>query len=254
MNGFALGPLAFRWGTATDPGKVRQENEDTFLVEPEAGLFLVSDGMGGHRGGALASKIVAEDLSVLIETKLNKLRSHSVRAVRSMLKKCLVQQNRHLQMEGTSEDGYKDMGATVVLALLKDGRAYIANLGDSRMYLLRNARLSQQTMDHSVVSALLRQGTIEPHEVENHAAQGEITRYVGMVEEARPHVRTFLLKKNDRLLLCTDGLTDMLPDSDIGSILTSQDAPQLLCHRLIQAANQAGGHDNITVVVIDWLG
>ena len=110
------------WGAASDVGKVREENEDSFVVEAEVGLFLVADGMGGHRGGALASKIVAEDLPVMIETRLAKLRGHSVRAIRAMLKRTIVEQNRQLQMEGTSEAGYKGMGATVVVTLLRDGR------------------------------------------------------------------------------------------------------------------------------------
>ncbi|MHC4658664.1 MAG: PP2C family protein-serine/threonine phosphatase, partial [Planctomycetota bacterium] len=209
-NAIPQGPL--RWGAATDIGKVRDENEDTFLVEPELGLFLVSDGMGGHKGGALAANIVAEDLPVMIETKLSELKSASLRAVRALFKKTMLEQSRQLQLEGTSETGYKGMGATVVIALLKDSRAYIANLGDSRMYRFRNGRLTQLTKDHSVVSELLREGKIQPEEVEDHAAAGEITGYVGMEEKVTPYMRSFMLRKGDRLLLCTDGLTAMMDD------------------------------------------
>ena len=162
--------LARRWGAASDVGKVRDENEDSLVVEAEVGLFLVSDGMGGHRGGALASKIVAEDLPVMIETRLAKLRGQSVRAIRAMLKRTIAEQNRQLQMEGTSEAGYKGMGATVVVALLRDGRAYAANMGDSRLYLFRKGRLSQRSRDHSVVSGLLRRGQIDAEEAQNHDA------------------------------------------------------------------------------------
>ena len=251
---FSIQQPRFDASAATDPGKVREENQDAFIIEPEAGLFLVSDGMGGHRGGALAAKIVTDDLPALIETKLNKLKSRSLRAVRNMLKKTIAEQNRQLLMEGTSETGYKDMGTTLVLALLLDGRAYVANLGDSRIYLLRGGRLLQQTRDHSVVSTLIRQGRLDPQEAENHSAQGLITHYVGMDEEARPYVRTFLLKKSDRLLLCTDGLTDMVSDSDIAATLTSHTDPQAACRSLISAANRAGGHDNVTALIVDWLG
>ena len=246
--------LPFRWAAASDIGKVRQENQDTFLVEAESALFVVADGMGGHRGGSLASKIVAEDLPVMIETRLNKLKGSSVKSVRRILKRTIFEQNRQLHMEGTSEAGCKDMGTTVVLALLKDGRAYIANVGDSRMYLFRRGRLSQRSRDHSVVSALLRQNKIAPEQAQNHSAQGEITRYVGMEEEALAYVRSFILRPADRLLLCTDGLTDMLADGDIAAILKNEPDPHPGCKALVNAANSAGGHDNITVVIIDWLG
>jgi len=242
--------LPFCWGAATDVGKEREENEDTFLVEPEIGLFLVSDGMGGHRGGALASRIVAEDLSVLIETRLGKLKSESNRAIRSMFKKAISQQSRHLRMEADSESGYKGMGATLALALLRKDRAYIANIGDSRVYRLRKGRFDQLSRDHSVISELLERGKIEPEEAEDHSALGEITRYMGMEEKARPFVRTFQLKKDDCLLLCTDGLTDMLNEKEISAYLKDHADPQGVCNALVEAANAAGGHDNITVIVI----
>jgi serine/threonine protein phosphatase PrpC len=246
--------VPFKWAAASDIGKEREENEDTFIVEAEVGLFLVSDGMGGHRGGELASKIVTEDLSVMIETNLDKLKVGTARTIRSIFKRAIVEQNKQLQLESTSESGYKDMGATLVMVLLRDGRAYVGNLGDSRMYRFRGGRLAQVTKDHSVISELLDKGHIEPEEAENHEAQGQITRYVGMEEKARPHVRSFGVKKGDRLVLCTDGLTDMVNDKEIGSILRKQEDCKSACEALVKAANTAGGHDNITVVVIDWQG
>ncbi len=248
------GHFPFCWGAASDTGKVREENEDTFLVEPEFGLFLVSDGMGGERGGALASNIVAEDLPVMIETRLDKLKSHSPRAIRSLFKKTLIEQSKQVQMEGTSESGYKGMGATVVMALLKEGRAYIASLGDSRIYRFRRGKLMQLTKDHSVISELLHRGKIEPEEAEDHAAAGQITRYIGMEEKVVPYVRTFTLKEKDRLLLCTDGLTDMIDDGAITEILAGETDCQSASDVLVDAANAAGGYDNVTAMVIDWPG
>ncbi|UCG48743.1 MAG: serine/threonine-protein phosphatase [Phycisphaerales bacterium] len=246
--------FSFSWHGTTDAGRIRQENEDTFIVEPEIGLFVVSDGMGGHRGGALASKIVIDDLPVLIETGLGRLRTGSARAIRALLRESIPEQSRQLRLEGTSESGFKDMGATVVVALVQKARCFVANVGDSRAYRLRNGRLVQLTRDHSVVSELLEQGRIEPEEALNHAAQGQITRYMGMEKRAWPHVRSFGLKKGDRILLCTDGLTDMLDDTAIGAVLRRQSAPQAACETLLGSANNAGGHDNITVLVVDWLG
>lgn len=245
--------LPLRWSAASDIGKVRDENQDVFFVGDELALFLVSDGIGGHQGGALASKIIAEDLPVIIDTGLDKLRAHSPRAIRSLFKKAVVEQSKQLQMEGTSETGYRGMGATLVMALLRDNRAYIANVGDSRLYLFRKGRLSQRSRDHSVVAGLLRQGRIEPMEAENHFAQGQLTHYVGMEEKTFAYVRTFMLKEGDRLLLCTDGLTDMIGDGNIAMILQREVDCQAACEALVSAANAAGGYDNVTVLVIDWL-
>jgi serine/threonine protein phosphatase PrpC len=245
--------LPLRCAGLSHIGKVRQENEDTFLMEPELGLFLVSDGMGGHLGGELASKIVTEDLPVMIEVRLDKLRVGSPAAIRSLFKKAIREQSRQLNLEGTSETGFKDMGATLVVALLKNNRAYIANLGDSRIYRFRNRRLVQLTKDHSVVSELLDKGRIKPEEAQNHEAQGEITHYVGMEDKARPHIRSFQLKNGDRLLLCTDGLTDSIDDKTIAAILAKKQQCKEACQALVDAANDAGGHDNITVVIADWL-
>ncbi|HUT29332.1 MAG TPA: Stp1/IreP family PP2C-type Ser/Thr phosphatase [Sedimentisphaerales bacterium] len=245
----------FCWGAASDVGMLRQDNQDAFIVEPEPGLFMVADGMGGHRGGALAANIVAEDLPVMIENTLAKLKSSGRRAIISLLKKTIVEQNRQVILEGTSETGYKEMGTTLVTSLLRGGRAYVANLGDSRMYRYRKGRLRQFSKDHSVVSELLSEGKIRPEEAENHAAANQITHYVGMeAEEVKPHVRSFALKKGDRLLLCTDGLTGAIDDRRIAAILESRADCQAACEALVDAANAAGGHDNITVIVIDWLG
>ncbi len=248
-----ISSLPFRWGALSDIGKVREENEDTFWVEPELGLFLVSDGMGGHQGGALASKIVTEDLPAMIETKLDRLKVGRAETIRSLLKKAIVEQSKQLLMEGTSESGFKGMGATLVMVLLRKNRAYIGNLGDSRVYRFRKGRLLQLTKDHSVVSELLDKGHIEPEDVENHEAQGEITHYVGMEEKARPYVRSFGFKEGDRLLLCTDGLTDAVDDGAIAAILSGKGDCDEACKALVDAANTAGGHDNITVIIADWV-
>lgn len=245
--------LPLRCAGLSHIGKVREENEDTFLMDSELGLFLVSDGMGGHRGGELASRIVIEDLPVMIEVRLDKLKVGGPATIRSLFKKAIIEQSRQLHLEGTSETGYKDMGATLVVALLRKGRAYIANLGDSRIYRFRNRRLVQLTKDHSVVSELLDKGKIKPEEAENHEAQGEITHYVGMEDKALPYIRSFQLKKGDRLLLCTDGLTDSIDDKAIAAILSKKQECKEACQTLVNAANVAGGHDNITVVIVDWL-
>jgi serine/threonine protein phosphatase PrpC len=247
-------PAHFRWGAETHVGMERQENQDSFFAGPEPALFLVSDGMGGHRGGAIASGIVAEDMPVMIENALDSLKVGTPRTVRSLLKELIAEQSKQLQLEGTSETGFKDMGATLVIVLLRKGRCFVANIGDSRAYRLRNGRMVQLTRDHSVVSELIEKGRIEPEEAANHDALGQITQYVGMEEKAHSHVCSFTLKKGDRILLCTDGLTDMLDDAKIAAILTAETEPQAACESLVAAANKAGGYDNVTALVVDWLG
>jgi len=243
---------AVAYGAVTDKGRLREENEDVYHIEAEVSLFLISDGMGGHRGGALASKIVAEDLPVIIETGLDRLRSQNPRRVRALLKKAVVEQNMQLLMEGNSESGYKDMGATLALLLIRQQKVYLANLGDSRIYRLRRDRLRRLSRDHSVVSELLHAGKIEPADAENHSAAGELTHYIGMGAKARPCVRSFALRSGDRFLLCTDGLTDMVDDKLITRILRSEPDPQTVAHSLVNTANAAGGEDNVTAVVVDW--
>jgi protein phosphatase len=244
--------MPFRWGASSSVGRVRERNEDAFFLEPEIGLFIVADGMGGHKGGALASKIVTEDLPVMIENKLHALRSESLRAVARLFKTTIAEQSLHLWMEGTHGEGFREMGATVVVLLIKGGHAYAANLGDSRIYRFRKGHLCQLTKDHSVISELIEAGHIEPHEAGDHEAAGQITHYMGMEEDRPPHIKTFTLQKTDRIMLCTDGLTDMVEDNQIAHVLAEEQDPQIACQKLIKKANNAGGHDNTTVIIVDY--
>jgi len=244
------GPL--RWGVKSDIGKVREENQDGFAAEPEAGLFVVIDGMGGHRGGREAAKMIAQDLPPAIELAIDHLRSRSPRSIRRTLKRIISKQNRHVHLEGDSESGYVGMGATLVVVLLLGGRAYVANVGDSRVYRWRAGKLRQLSVDHSVVSELLEAGHITSDEVDTHDALGVVTQYMGMPEGVEPSVRSLALAPGDRFLLCSDGLTDMVDEGAISAMLEHQADPQAGAEALVAAANEAGGHDNITAIVVHW--
>ena len=250
----AYGNLPFTWAVCSDVGRVRQTNEDACHIEPEMGLFIVSDGMGGHRGGEVASAFVVNDLSVSIDMGFGKLRSKTPRPIRNLIKRSIRMHNKQVLVEAENESGYKDMGATLVLALIHADRATIANLGDSRLYRYRKGKLSQLSRDHSVISELIEQGKLQPEQAENHEAEGVITQYMGMQERAAPYTRSFRLKKADRLLLCSDGLTDMLRDEQIQAILAQQLDVDTVVRILVQQANDAGGVDNITAVLVDWKG
>ena len=246
--------MPFRYGVLTDKGRERAENQDRYAVNLDIGLFVLADGMGGCPGGSSAAAIVVEDLPVSIETALRATSSSRARTIRAVLGKAILEQNRQLCLESQLGAGPKGMGSTLVLALLKDSRAYMANLGDSRAYRYRNGRLTQFTKDHDVLSELAEQGAIGPEEVENHIDQGVLSQYMGMDERPLPLVRSFQLKSGDRLLLCTDGLSGMVDGSLIASILGREAEPDAAGAALVEAANAAGGSDNITVAIIDWTG
>ncbi len=239
------------WGGTSHVGQVRAENEDAFFADDETGLFLVSDGMGGHQGGALASQFVIEELPVFIENQLNRRQSPSTATIRRILKNAAIRVNEHVYLEGNSETGFKNMGATIVLILLRNERVYLANVGDSRCYRLRRGRLIQLSRDHTVISRLIDQGHLHPDQARSHSAQGLLTQCVGMPEDAVPYVRSFQAKPCDRILLCSDGLTDMMENREIATRLKTEADPRKAAQQMIARANELGGHDNITALVID---
>lgn len=235
-----------------EEGKVRDHNEDACFVDTANGLFIVSDGMGGAQAGELASRIVVEVLPRIIHERMNGLKSPSPKSLGRSLRNAIMELSRRLRDKSADQIGLKGMGATVVLMMVRDGRAYIANMGDSRAYLFRENRLKQLTEDHSIVGILLRNGDITPEEAKNHPARGRLSRYVGMESEVYPDILLLSVKTGDRLLLCSDGLTNMLSDDKIAYALKERSDPQTACKALVDAANAAGGTDNITVIIVDW--
>jgi len=243
-----------RWGSATDIGNVRERNEDAPIVAAEIGLFGVTDGMGGHPGGDRAAQSVAHDLPEIMGREFVTMKARRPRALRRWLKRCVADESSQLCFQGAGQAGFEGMGATVAFVVLLNGRVYAVNLGDSRVYRVRNGAMVQLSRDHSVIAELLEQGKIGPEEVHDHAARGLLTQYVGMPEEAKPYVCSRALKPGDRFLLCTDGLTDMLEERAIRETLQANGDVQQAAETLVQAANDEGGMDNTTVVIVDWLG
>ena len=246
--------LSFRWGAITDIGKVREENQDAWFADPESGIFIVSDGMGGHQAGTLASKIVTEVLPKMIKDGIGKLKSQGRAAIKSVLNRAIVELSRRMRTESSDQTEMRGMGATLVMALLRADRAYIANMGDSRAYLFRKGKLRQLSEEHSVVALLLRSGDITPSEAKLHPARSQLSRYIGMADKADPCIRTLLLKDNDRLLLCSDGLTGVVNDNEIACLLEKNTNPQDACSMLVETANLHGGPDNITVIIVNLFG
>ena len=244
------------WAAATDIGRVRVENEDAYAAEPDTGLFVVSDGMGGHAGGAVASQVVVEVLPRIVHRLLGELRTDtpSPRTIKRLLGTAILELNEHMLVESAAEKELREMGATVVVTLFVKNRCYAANIGDSRIYLLRKRALRQLSLDHSVTSELVRLGHIEPEEKEEHPEEGLLTHYIGMDTEALAHVRSVTLRKSDRILLCTDGLTSVVDNNTIAQILHARTNCHEACDALIAVANAGGGPDNTTVIILDWSG
>jgi protein phosphatase len=238
----------------TDRGRIRKKNEDHWFADPERGLFIVSDGMGGHVGGELASKIVVEVLSSLLKTRLEGFQDLSEPHVAKYILKTLAEFNEHFRDESNKHANIAGMGATVVLVLVRNAHALISYMGDSRAYLLRKSSLERLTRDHSIVQILVDTGELTPKQAATYPGRSQITRYVGMDGKALPEARLITLHPGDRLLLCSDGLTGMLTDLVITRLLLKHFNPEDACRALILAANAAGGHDNITAVIIDWHG
>jgi serine/threonine protein phosphatase PrpC len=242
--------LTVRAAMACDRGKVRQENEDACVVAPERGLFIVSDGMGGHQAGAIASRIVVNVLPALLAQQAGHVQL-SPEGIHQALARAAADLSTQLRQEAAKHPDLVGMGATVVLLLVAGGQAHIMHLGDSRAYLLRQSRLRRLTQDHTVAALLLRLKEITEEEAREHQGAHRLTRYMGMDGDALPDIRTLRLEAGDRLMLCSDGLTGMVSDRHIAHVLRQHPRPEDACQALVAAANAAGSRDNVSAIVID---
>jgi PPM family protein phosphatase len=234
----------------TDIGRVRTTNEDRWFADPAMGLYVVADGMGGEYSGGLASKLVVETLPNLLKRSLANHADLSDGSVQECVRVQLCRLSETIREESRDQPGLDGMGSTVVAALVRDQRALIAHLGDSRAYRLREDRLEQLTRDHSIVQLLIDAGELSPDQALTHPARGQLRRYVGMDGEPLPEVRVLDLAAGDALLLCSDGVTGMLDDHSIESLLSEHADAESACRSLIDAALSAGGEDNVTCLVL----
>lgn len=251
--------LRYRAAGQSDRGQVRQRNEDRFSSQKNPTLYIVSDGMGGQQGGEVASHAVITVLPQLIQQRFAQLKEHhqlTEASIKELLSQSIFDLSQNVRAGSKGVAGLKGMGATVVLVLPYRGCAYLAHMGDSRIYLFRKGKLILQTEDHSVIMALQKYGDIKSGEdVSHHPARGKLSRFVGMEEDVYPDVQTLSLEFGDRLLLCTDGLSGMVSYQTIAQILLDHPYPdpKPTCEALIRAANDAGGKDNVTVLLIDCI-
>ncbi len=228
----------------TDPGHKHDENQDRAYIDPKQGLYLVSDGMAE----SLSPQIVVDHLPELLSRALAGIRDLADERAPRCVRWALAEISQQVRRE--REQRLDMLGATIVLALLRGSKALIAHLGDSRAYLLREGKLERLTRDHSVVQRLVDLDWITAEEARDRGNGGP-TRYAGMPGVGEADVRCLELLPGDRLLLCSDGLTELVPDQELAELLNRELTPPQSCERLVAAANRAGGDDNSTVVVCD---
>lgn len=247
-------------GARTDPGRIRENNEDSYRLAPELGLFVLSDGMGGLAAGELASRLTVD---TIVEHCREAEGDPSLTFTGNPMPGVMEVSNRladaiHLANRAVREAGKKRaqdsnpaaIGATVVAARISDGRLSLAHVGDSRAYRLRGGTLEQLTQDHSFVAEQVRSGVITEQEAKHSNLQNVLTRALGVESRVEVDILEELVLEGDTLLLCSDGLTRELSDSQIAATLSDGGDAEEAAERLIDFANQAGGGDNITAVVL----
>jgi serine/threonine protein phosphatase PrpC len=240
-----MSTLNLAWGGSSDVGRVRQGNEDALLAEH--GVFVVADGMGGHNAGEVASEIA-------VTTMRSALRD-SVTST-EQLRELVQQANTSIYTASLDDSTQRGMGTTLTALVMIPGvadRVLVANVGDSRTYVLRDGVLSRITTDHSYVQELVNEGVITAEDARKHPQKNIVTRALGIDRYVAVDVFSHDMRTGDRFLLCSDGLVDEVTDADITNILSSNANATDAANALVAAANDAGGRDNTTVVVVDVL-
>jgi len=251
--------MPVQWAATTHPGIRRTSNEDSYCSRPDLGLFIVADGMGGHVAGEVASRIAVDAIEAFIgETASDDSQVTWPQPVDpllgidgSRLKSAFHLANRRLADEVAAAVDLRGMATTASTVLLKDERkAMLAHVGDSRIYLFRDNELERMTDDHSWVEEQMRAGLLSPLEARQHPWRNVVTRALSGGEDPEVDVKEVKLQPGDRLLLCSDGLSSVVPDDRIEEILRAQPVPTEACQALVDEANGAGGPDNVTTLIL----
>ena len=245
--------------SATDQGLRRSTNEDNFAVREDLKFFVVADGMGGHAAGEVASQAVVEGIVAFVEATRAMSPDQtwptpfdpelSVNANR--LRAGFQMGNRRLAAQIASSSDLRGMATTAVAMLIDGGSATLAHVGDSRVYRLRDGQLERLTRDHSWVEEQIRLGALSETAARQHPWRNIVTRALSGSDDLEVDIQEVALQSGDRLLLCSDGVFTVFDDDQISEVLRRDTDLDSLCHALIQGANDGGGPDNVTVVVID---
>ncbi len=234
-------------------GLVRTMNQDAFVTLDRLGFWAVADGMGGHVGGEVAARIAIATVQAQAASSTKILRE-GTRLPTDLLTDMIIKAHDAILQRAKSESRLNGMGTTLVLLAVAPSptpTAYVAHVGDSRAYRFRSRTLTPLTRDHTLIEQYLSRGILTEATAKTHPERHVLTRALGMLSPLKPTVSSFPLEQDDRILLCSDGLTKMLDDDQIESIFSeTSSAPTHTCNRLIDAALTRGGEDNVTVIVV----
>ncbi|AFY57898.1 serine/threonine protein phosphatase [Rivularia sp. PCC 7116] len=231
----------------SDPGLIRSNNQDAYYIDPEGRFFIVADGMGGHAGGEEASRIANVEIQKYLVSNWDSSKSSE-----ELLKSALWEANEAILRDQQEHSERADMGTTVVAVVFRPGESpYVAHVGDSRLYRWRSSLLELITQDHTWVARALKMGDINIEEARNHPFRHVLSRCLGRDDLHEVDVQPLDISSGDRLLLCSDGLTEELADEKIACYLQENTALEKTALSLIEGAKDQGGHDNITVVIVE---
>lgn len=241
----------------TDVGVVRDHNEDAATMEPKQGFFIVADGMGGHAAGEIASAMAVETVKTTLQAAQGDIAAFKKspsdagrRSIVQLLQHAVLQAHQSVYQRGQAEQDKQGMGTTLDVVLIAGSEAFVAHVGDSRTYLVRDGRSSQITTDHTVAEVLVIEGKLTIEEAQVSPLRTILVNAIGVSADVGVEMAHVALKRNDRLLVCSDGLHDYFPtDEEIAQRL-SADAPGVALKEMVELAKARGGHDNITGVAI----
>lgn len=238
----------YEFGFRCDTGRVRDINQDAFFVIPEQGVFLIADGVGGHNSGEVASRTAVTDIAEYIRNNpIPKKRGAD--EIKQYFVSLVFAVNRHIYSIA-QKSAPEGMATTLVILMLDGEKAYVINVGDSRLYLIRDDNIMQVTEDHTYVNGLLKKGIIDEEQARNHPDRNMITRAVGAEQNVEPDLFLFDVYSGDIILMCTDGLYNELSDDEMHKIITDSSDMRSACSTLVDEANERGGSDNITAVSV----
>ena len=239
----------------TDVGVKRTNNEDNYLINDELNLFVVCDGMGGQAGGEFASAIAVntvEEVLTSMDFRPEALQLDEddgpVEVTREKLRYAIRLAGKRIYEKAIEEPEYKGMGTTCLGLLIDGGNAFVAHVGDSRGYIVRDGRIEQLTEDHSLVNEKIKAGLLTPEEAKNHKLKNIITRSLGYMEDVEIDIQVRAVRRGDRFVMCSDGLSNLVEASEMGEAALDF-SPQEAARKLIELACSRGGDDNITVIV-----
>ena len=240
----------------TDVGKVRDHNEDTIGAQPDIGLWVLADGMGGYNAGEVASGIAVKTILDMVTEACKREKRADIESSTGYMRQTIVlrdaihRANKVINQTAQSQPQCEGMGTTLVASLFYDNKVSIAHVGDSRMYRLRGNRFEQITMDHSLLQELVDRGFYSPEEAQRAANKNYVTRALGVEPQVEVEVQEHPVDKGDIFILCSDGLSDMVEDEDIRLTISTFGANlDTVAKQLIQLANENGGRDNVSVVL-----